>query len=388
MHCKELIKGKKWVCVGEGPRDPATGKRRQVSRTAKGKAEATKKVEAAIEEMEHEFEYHQRITFNEYANEWYQQYLRRGRKETTNTTRQFSIKTMNRYINALQMKSVSPKTYQSILNDLFDSGRSHSTIKMVHATARMIFAKALEEKVIKVNPTSSAFIPQKKLTVEEIENVEVEDMYLEVDELKEFLKETDNYGNLVYVVLIYLIAFTGMRPGEAIALLEKDVLFDESQISITKTIYREKRHKDIYSLTPPKTLTSVRVVDVDEKIMDMLNELIHYKERMKFPKSDFIFSTEDGHPPTVDMTRQVVRRIGEKTTIERSLYTYMLRHTHISMLAEAEISLPEIMKRVGHKNENTTTQIYLHITKKMRVTTMAKMDERFGDLMKSERITE
>ena len=43
-------------------------------------------------------------------------------------------------------------------------------MKMIHATARMIFAKALEEKVVKTNPTSSAFIPQKKLTVEEIEN--------------------------------------------------------------------------------------------------------------------------------------------------------------------------------------------------------------------------
>lgn len=388
MHCKELIKGKKWVCVADGPLHPATGKRRQISRIAKSKTEATKKVEAAIEEMEHEFEYNQRITFKEYSNDWHQQYVRRGRKETTNIIRQFSIKTMNRYISALRMTSISPKTYQSILNDLFDTGRSHSTIKMVHATGRMIFSKALEEKVIKVNPTASAFIPQKKITVEEIENDEIEDMYLEVDELKEFLKETDNYGNLVYVVLIYLIAFTGMRPGEAIALSEKDVFFDESQISITKTIYREKRHKDIYSLTPPKTMTSVRVVDVDEKIMDMLRKLVHYKETMKYPKSDFLFSTEDGHPPTVDMTRQVVRRIGEKTTIKRSLYTYMLRHTHISMLAEAEVSLPEIMKRVGHKNEATTTQIYLHVTKRMRETTMTKMNNLFGDLMESERILE
>lgn len=43
MHCKELIKGKKWVCVTDGPRDPVTGKRRQISRRGKTKSEATKK---------------------------------------------------------------------------------------------------------------------------------------------------------------------------------------------------------------------------------------------------------------------------------------------------------------------------------------------------------
>ncbi|WP_242750371.1 hypothetical protein [Bacillus sp. A1(2020)] len=30
MYTKELIKGKKWLAVGEGPRDPVTGKRKQI----------------------------------------------------------------------------------------------------------------------------------------------------------------------------------------------------------------------------------------------------------------------------------------------------------------------------------------------------------------------
>ena len=119
--------------------------------------------------------------------------------------------------------------------------------------------------------------------------------------------------------------------------------------------------------------------------MDMLQVLIQYKERMKFKDSEYLFATEDGHPPTVDLVRQAVQRIGKKTTIKKHLYTYILRHTHISMLAEAGVSLPEIMKRVGHKNETITTQIYLHVTKKMRESTMSKMNNLFGELMQSER---
>lgn len=381
MHCKELVKGKKWVCVADGPRDPVTGERRQISRRGKTKTEATKKVKKAIEDLKYNKDYHKNITFKKYSGEWYNQYLKRGRKSTTNQTRMFSINYLNKYISGSPMNDITPKMYQSILNDLFDKGLSNSTIKMINNTAKMIFFKATEENVIKGNPTSGCFIPQKQLTVEEIESDEVVDLYLEQDELQVFLNELNNYSNFIYVGAIYLITFTGMRPGEAAALKEKDILFETSQVSITKTLYRENRKKGEYKTTPPKTMTSIRVVDLDENILNILREVIEYKKKMDYPPSEYLFATSDGHPVTVDLIRQVIRRVGEKTSIKKKLYTYIFRHTHISMLAEAGVSLPEIMKRVGHKNESTTTEIYLHVTKKMRETIITKMNDKFGDLI-------
>jgi hypothetical protein len=61
----------------------------------------------------------------------------------------------------------------------------------------MIFKKALEYKAIEADPTTNVFIPRKKITVEEIENDTVKDMYLEVEELKLFLAEVDKYVNFV-----------------------------------------------------------------------------------------------------------------------------------------------------------------------------------------------
>lgn len=37
MYFKELIKGKKWLCVADGPRDPVTGERKQIARRGKTK---------------------------------------------------------------------------------------------------------------------------------------------------------------------------------------------------------------------------------------------------------------------------------------------------------------------------------------------------------------
>ena len=41
---------------------------------------------------------------------------------------------------------------------------------------------------------------------------------------------------------------------------------------------------------------------------------------------------------------------------------HSLRHTHTSLLAEAGVDLDEIMDRLGHQDDATTRNIYLHIT--------------------------
>lgn len=272
-----------------------------------------------------------------------------------------------------------------MLDDLFNAGKSDSTIKIINSTANMIFDYAKKNNLIKDSPTEASQIPKKKITVEEIENITVIDKFLETEELREFLMATDNYGNFVYTVIIYLITFTGMRPGEAVALHEKDLLFADNTIRVTKTMYRKNRRKNEYFLTPPKTSTSIRLINVDNKIMEMIQQLLEFKKKSGYAPSEYIFTTSDGIPLTVDYLRQAVRRIGEKTTISKRLYTYILRHTHISMLAEVGVSLPEIMKRVGHKNAETTTQIYMHITKNMRVQLNTKINEKYGELMRNER---
>ena len=47
MHFVQINKTT-WRCTGEGPRNPSTGKRRQITRRGKSKSEARERVEKAI----------------------------------------------------------------------------------------------------------------------------------------------------------------------------------------------------------------------------------------------------------------------------------------------------------------------------------------------------
>lgn len=55
--------------------------------------------------------------------------------------------------------------------------------------------------------------------------------------------------------------------------------------------------------------------------------------------------------------------------------THMLRHSHVSMLAEKGVPLKAIMEVVGHKDAKTTLQIYTHVTEDTRREVADKIDE-------------
>lgn len=81
------------------------------------------------------------------------------------------------------------------------------------------------------------------------------------------------------------------------------------------------------------------------------------------------------------MLNQTVRRLGALTDINKQFRTYILRHTHISLSAEAGVDLNFIMNRVDHKNSETTTKIYLHVTSGMRANESEKMHAKFTELL-------
>ena len=365
MHFKQINKTT-WRCIVDGPVDPLTGKRKQIARRGKSKGEAKERVEKAIDEIKKSHSFDSKVRLNKFSDQWLNLYRLKGNKETTVEYRAYCITGINKYIAQLKMTEITPLNLQRVLNDLFEKGTAYHTLRGIHNAAKMIFNYAKEVGVIGVNPVDAVFVPKKKLTLEETNGEDVSKLYLETDELKVFLNTVDGHRNIMSRTLIYTIAFTGMRPGEAIALKYDDIDLEKKSIRINKTTYAKKSLRGDFDLTPPKTLSSIRTVDIDDIIVEKLMALFQYRIDREWTVSEYVFGDKDGVPPTVKSLNQTVKRIGGKTPIKKQFQTYILRHTHISLLAEAEVDLNFIMNRVGHKNSKTTPAIYLHVTRGMR----------------------
>lgn len=107
------------------------------------------------------------------------------------------------------------------------------------------------------------------------------------------------------------------------------------------------------------------------------------KYRVVYHNEDFIFASIDemlpGYPLYIKKIENRMRRLLKIAKLNSNLTPHSLRHTHTSLLAEAGVSLPQIMERLGHKDEDTTKNVYLHVTKEMK----KEASQKFKELMEN-----
>ncbi|RDW18833.1 hypothetical protein CWR45_08375 [Oceanobacillus chungangensis] len=190
-----------------------------------------------------------------------------------------------------------------------------------------------------------------------------------------------------YLVFLTL-SYTGMRVGELVSIKWSDINFNENTIRIIKTYYNPTNNTVEYQLVPPKTKGSVRKIVVEDDVIDTLERHKETQEKVKksignsYYDKDFIFSKTSHHPgypifiKTVE-TRMI--RLIKIAGLNQELTPHSLRHTHTSLLAEAKVGLEEIMDRLGHTEDKTTRNIYLHVTKELK----KEASQKFGQLMRS-----
>ena len=247
------------------------------------------------------------------------------------------------------------------MNDLKKKGYAQNTIEGANRTGRMIFKKAVELGILIKDPTEFTYVPKNQKTVKELEEKNDVPKYLEKEELKHFLEVAKKMGLDQDDIIFLLLAYTGIRTGEMCALKWKDINIKEQTISISKTYYNPTNNRKEYKLLTPKTNTSVRIIDIDDTV---INELLRHKAfqnkaimqyRDVYHNEGFVFASFDdklpGYPLYIKKIENRMRRLLKLAGLNTELTPHSLRHTHTSLLAEAGVSLPQIMERLGHKDE-------------------------------------
>src|SRR5699024_3819768 len=285
------------------------------------------------------------VTFEQVAWEWFEVYALTGVKNSTIRNRRSSIRVLLKYIAKSNIASIDTRQLQMIFVDLFNENKSKSLMSNARVTANFIFKYAVEHKLRTDNPLNGVIIPKKQLTVEEIESDTVKEKYFERYELEEFLQTCLTAGLYLDKEWFYLLVFTGMRVGELCALKWTDIDFEENTIRITKTLDMPDHNMRKFKITPPKTKAAIRVIDVDEDIISMLKSMKVLQNKIKLSKrkgiedyhdGNFVFCRDNGYPYASRFIYERIIRLIKKTSIKKIEGPHILRHTHITMLTEAE----------------------------------------------------
>lgn len=383
--------GAKWYFAIDIGIDPKTGKRKQ---KRKGGFATRKEAEIAAANLIKElndgtYVNESDITFRDFTDHWLKLYESSGTvKVSTIRVRKYIIGIWMEYLSAFKLRDITTKRYQDALFDLKKRGYSDDSLAGIHTTGRMIFRKAVELGYLKKDPTEFAIVPREKKTVEELESQKEIPKYLERDELIRFLDTARTHGSHLDYTIFLTLSYTGMRIGELLALKWQDIDFDEQIISITKTLYNPHYRAADYQLLTPKTKSSVRTIDIDETVISELKKLrafqneVRMKHRDRYHDENFVFANLSnekalGYPLNVRTIERKMKRFLHLAGLDESLTPHSLRHTHTSLLAEAGATLEEIMERLGHRNDDTTRNVYLHITKQRK----KAVAQKFADFM-------
>lgn len=379
-----------WYYVVDIGRHPVSGKRMQKK---KGGFQTQKQAEKAGIKLLADVQNGlvgttDRLTFGELCDIWINSYPeKRSVKESTMNLKHFYIVVFKRYFDKIDVQKVSRKHIQDALQNMSSKYVEH-TLSMMFSFLKALFEKAIELGVIKDNPCKFAYVPKKRKTLDEIESAPIQSRYLEKDALQHFLQTAKKFGMDHDFVFFMLLAYTGLRVGEAMALKWSDIDFDEQTISITKTIHHKQERTLNFYLDTPKTKSSVRTIAVDQKLLDELKRLKTKQKEFRLSKTnvakfDFVFinyARHAGYPMTYGRIKYRMERLVAIAKLDPSITPHILRHTHTSLLAEAGVGLIEIMERLGHHDDKITREIYLHLTKKLKKEAAQKFAQLMNDL--------
>ena len=282
--------------------------------------------------------------FYDYYKQWIEVYKEGAIRKVTMDKYLMTKAWLKKLIPDLKIEDLTRITYQQLLNDYALCHERQTTMDFHHQLKGAIL-DAVDEGLIDRDPTRKAIIkvknPGKKKT-----------KFLNQFELHTLLSGLDLQTEVNWDWFIMLVAKTGMRFSEALALTPNDFDFSHQMLSISKTW----DYKGEGGFQPTKNQSSVRKIQIDWQTVIQFSELLK-----ELPKDEPIFVSKKVYNSTVN---DILSRYCKKLNIP-VISIHGLRHTHASLLLFAGVSIASVARRLGHASMTTTQKTYLHIIQEL-----------------------
>lgn len=293
---------------------------------------------------------------------------------------------------------VSQLKIKALINDMDKAGYGFEMKNRTRIMLVDIFSKAMLDEMVNRNPAKGIKI---------VRDENVEPRVLTKEEQSIFF---DCCKGTFYDNLFVLCVNTGLRPGEACALMEADIDFNKKQISVSKTLIYQKWEGDAgktIHIDTPKTKTSYRKISMNSRAEIALKKQLMQKAVLKgrygtkYCDDQFknlIFTTKFNTPvieqnfiDAIDRTINEINSTRDVLDEFERITPHCFRHTFATRCLEGGMKPKVLQKILGHATLQMTMDLYAHVLPQMQVdemelleAEMQKVDE-IGDKLVDER---
>lgn len=318
-------------------RDQAGKKRKAGGYKLKKDAEAARKrIEAEVAEGTYGRE---SLTFAEFYERWIASKHNLKRSSLRSYEHTFRLHILPTF-GEMTLEEIESDDVQAWVNDLTKSDLSPATVGRCFRYFRACMKQAEAWGRIDKAPTMKINLPRPS---------DEEMTFLEYPEIIRLLDMADEPEMTLFAVL----AFSGLRLGEALALRWQDIDFEVSRIRVS-------RSWSLGHFTSPKTKTSKRNVP----IMPVLEGvLVEHRQRQGKPRQDALLFSFDGKRPLdpANARKRFLEALDAAGLEHVTMHS--LRHSYASLMLSVGTSIKGLQNALGHASATMTLNVYSHMMK-------------------------
>jgi len=247
-------------------------------------------------------------------------------------------------LGAMPLDTIRREDVALVVNEL-SATKSDKTVRNAYGVLAGALNQAAKDNIIPANPVRGMDLPRRTT------HLETEMRFLTHQEWDALYWEIPEHYRPLFTTLIG----TGMRWGEAEALLVGDVRLEPSPVVTITKAAKWNPGRATRDVGPTKTRRSRRTVALPPEVVAELAPLLDRR------KSSRLFLAPRGgplrHRTVYDEWKAAVERAG----LDPQPRIHDLRHTHVAWLIALGIPLPVIQARLGHEHISTTIDRYGHL---------------------------
>ena len=308
------------------------------------------------------------------------------------STRSSYLYTYDHYVrNTFGLKRIAEIKYSDVLQFYYhllnQQGISLGTLDSVHCLLHPTFQLAVRDEIIRKNPTDGVM---KEISRESGKNRGVRHA-LTIEQQRCFMEYIANHPIYYHWWPMFTILLgTGCRIGEALGLRWQDLDFENRVININHSLVYypvNGSNKCVLRVSLPKTDAGIRTIPMLDIVKDAFEMLYEEQKENGFNETEidgmtgFIFCNRFGSVPNPQTVNHTIKRIANNYNADEvvrakkehrdpiilpNFSCHHLRHTFCTRLCENETNLKVIQSIMGHKNIETTLDIYAEATEKKK----------------------
>lgn len=284
------------------------------------------------------------------------------------------------------------KFYNHLIREV---GFKPNSMETIHTILHPIFATAVRDGYIRVNPTDGVMAEIKKSNDWEKPKRHA----LSVSEQEAFVEFTKSHSVYSHWLPLFTVLLgTGCRVGEIVGLTWDDCDFKNGIININHSlIYRPDEYtgKSGFYISTPKTKAGEREIPMFEAVRKaLLNERMRqmregFNQTVIDGYSGFIFSNRFNGVLSPHNINRAIERITRDYNVEESelaarqnreplllphFSVHNLRHTFCTRMCENESNIKVIQEIMGHSDISTTMDVYNEATRDKKKESFAGLE--------------